>query len=80
MMVMNVQLRWCDLKVVPTSSATDGRFSVPTVLVAPTLWLWIEFEIVGDFAGAVSESQPGGRMICGVLVFAGRRSAGGKQQ
>lgn len=39
------------------------------ILVSPTLWFWIEFKILGYFAGAVSESQPEGRMISGVLVF-----------
>jgi len=48
MVVLNVQPRWCDLKVLPTNSATGGRFSVPWSLVAPTLWLWIEFEVLGD--------------------------------
>lgn len=32
-------------------------------LVASALWLWTESEILGDFAGAGSESQPGGRMV-----------------
>lgn len=29
MIVMNFQLRWCDFKVFPPNSATDGRFSAP---------------------------------------------------
>lgn len=32
-------------------------------LVASALWLWTESEILGGFAGAGSESQPGGSMV-----------------